>query len=281
MYFMYVNKKDKPKKDRIKELKEKTYKEKLRECNNATLRFLKGIWQNVKAKWDRKNDPDEVLGRIIDLANLLVRLRGKINVSVKEEYGGKTYWTEPIIEEPERAIEALYVLARGHALIKGRTQVTIEDLPVVIDVALSSAPWDRGITLAYLLNKGKATTNELMKDLKCSRTTAIRKMKTLELLGLADLEKEPMETSGGEQLSYTMKLKEDFKWFTTAEFKKLWRLKVADTIKTEEIKEETEIQPKLESFEEVFPRTTDVRKAERARKVLVTHKGRRFTNQVR
>jgi predicted transcriptional regulator len=201
---------------------------------------------------------------------------------VKEEYGGdKTYWTEPTIEEPERAIEALYALARGHAMIKGRTNINVEDLPVVIDVALSSAPWERIITLAYLLNKGKATTNELMKDLKCSRTTAIRKMETLKLLELVDLEKERMETSGGEQLSYTMKLREDFKWFTTAEFKKLWRLKVADTIKTEEIEEELETQPKLEAFAEVFPPRSDVRKAQRARKMLMKHKGRRFTNQVR
>jgi len=277
MYFVYVNKKDKPKRDRIKELKEKTYKEKLKKCNNATLRFLKGTWQNGKVKWDRKSDPDEVLGRIIDLANLLVRLRGKINVSVKEEYGGdKTYWTEPTIEEPERAIEALYALARGHAMVKGRTNINVEDLPVVVDVALSSAPWERVITLAYLLNKGKATTNELMKDLKCSRTTAIRKMKTLELLELVDLEKEHVETLGGEQASYIMTLKKEFKWFTTNEFKKLWRLKLPDTIQTEEVEEEPEAQPKLESFTDTFPQSIA-----KARRVMMRHRARSITSRAR
>lgn len=258
MYFMYVSKKYKSKKDRIKEIKEKPYKARLKECNKATLQFLKGIWSKKKVEWNRQNAPKEVLGRIIDLADLLVRLRGKVNVAVKEQYGDKTYWSEPIIEEPERAIEALYALARGHALIKGRTQIAVNDLPVAIDVALSSAPYNRVITFAYLLNKEKVTTKELMEDLNCSRSTAIRKMKTLELLELIDLEKKPMQTMGGEQSSYTMKLKKEFKWFTTGEFKKLWRLKLTDIIKTEEVEEESETEKKpktLESFETMFPRS--------------------------
>jgi len=256
MYFMYVSKKHKPKKERIKEIKERPYKEKIVECNKATLRFLKGIWSKKELVWNRQNDADYVLERIIDLANLLVRLRGKVNVVIKEEYGDKTYWTEPIIEEPERAIEALYALARGHAIIKGRTQITIEDLPVVIDIALSSAPYDRVITFAYLLNKGQVTTKKVMEDLKCSRSTAIRKIKMLELLELVQLEKDSTETIGGEQSTYTMKLKKEFKWFTTDEFKKMWRLKLTDIITTEEIKEETEggpSEPKLESFETLLP----------------------------
>lgn len=253
MYFMYVSKKHKPKKERIKEIKEKPYKEKIIECNKATLRFLKGIWAKKEIVWNRQNDSNYVLERIIDLASLLVRLRGRVNVVVKEEYGDKTYWTEPIIEEPERAIEALYALSRGHALIKGRTQITVEDLPVVIDIALSSAPYDRVITFAYLLNKGQVTTKEVMEDLKCSRSTAIRKMRILELLGLVELKKDATETMGGEQSTYTMKLKGEFKWFTTAAFKKMWRVKLTDIITTEEIKEEQESQPKLEPFETLFP----------------------------
>lgn len=239
-------------------MKQKPYKARLKECSKATLRFLKGIWSKKKVKWNRQNDRKEILGSIVDLAELLVRLRGKVNVVVKEEYDDKTYWSDLIIEEPERAIEALYALARGHAIIKGRTRITINDLPIVIDVALSSAPYNRVITFAYLLNKGKVTTKGLMEDLICSRSTAIRKMKTLELLELVDLEKKRVETMGGEQSSYTMKLKEEFKWFTTGEFKKLWRLKLTDIIKTEEVEEEleTEEKPKtLESFETMFPRS--------------------------
>lgn len=254
MYFMYVSKRYKSKRDRVEEIKKKPYKARLRECNSATLRFLKGIWSNKKVEWNRQNDPKEVLERIIDLADLLVRLRGKANVVVKEEFDDKTYWSDVIIEEPERATEALYALARGHALIKGRTHITIHDVPVAIDIALSSAPYNRVITFAYLLNKGKVTTKELMEDLNCSRSTAIRKMKTLGILELVDLQEEHMQTIGGEQTSYTMKLKKEFKWFMTGEFKKLWRLKLKDIMKTEEVEAELEIEPKgLESFGDIVP----------------------------
>jgi predicted transcriptional regulator len=114
---------------------------------------------------------------------------------------------------------------RGHALTQGRTQIDTTDLPVVIDVALSSAPWDRVNAFTYLLTKETATTNDLMADLKCSRTKAIRTMKTLELLELVVLE-EVVDTYGGEQKGYTMKLKEEFSWFKNNEFKQLWRLRV-------------------------------------------------------
>jgi hypothetical protein len=195
MYFMHVVKRNIGKRDFIKEIKKEPYKEKVKKCNQATLRFLKGIWKKDKIDWNRGNDPDGVLGKILDLANLLVKLRGKVNVAVKEDHwGDKTYYTEPIIEEPERATEALYALARGHALVKGRTQITYDDLPVVINVALSSAPYDRVIAFAYLLDRNKVSTKDLMEDLKCSRRTAIRSMKTLQLLELADLEKDYLST---------------------------------------------------------------------------------------
>src|ERR1700690_4484605 len=66
-----------------------------------------------------------------------------------------------------------------------------------------------------------------MVDLKCSRTKAIRTMKTLELLELVTLEEETLDTYGGEQKGYSMKLKDEFSWFKSAEFKQLWRLKVS------------------------------------------------------
>lgn len=232
MYFMHVTKKTKTMEKYVGEVKEKTYRKKVEECNKATLRFLKGIWRREKIEWNLAEDLDSVIKRMVQLAILVTKLRGKINVVVKEDYTGeKTFYTEPIIEEPERCIQALYALARGHALIKGRTQITIDDLPVAIDVALSSAPWDRVIAFAYLLNKDKVTTKGLMEDLKCSRTKAIRTMKTLELLELVDLEEENIPTVGGEQTGYLMRLKKEFEWFTTEEFKKLWRIKLSDIIK--------------------------------------------------
>jgi len=254
MYFMHVTKKSKTTQRYVADVKEKTYRRKVDECNKATLRFLKGIWRKEKVEWNSPEDPNSIIERIVQLAKLVTKLRGKINVVVKEEYGGeKTFYSEPIIEEPERCIQALYALARGHALTKGRTQVTIDDLPVVIDVALSSAPWDRLIAFAYLLNKDKVTTKGLMEDLKCSRTKAIRTMKTIELLELVDLEEENIPTVGGEQTGYVMKLKKEFDWFTTEEFKKLWRIKLSDIIKPAEELAPLEVKQAEEQAEVLTP----------------------------
>jgi hypothetical protein len=120
MYFMHVTKKARTTQRYVADLKEKTYRGKVDDCNKATLRFLKGVWRKEKVEWASGEDSDSILEKAVQLAKLVTRLRGKINVVVKEEYTGeKTYYSEPIIEEPERCIQALYTLMRGHALIQG------------------------------------------------------------------------------------------------------------------------------------------------------------------
>jgi len=226
MYFMQIAQKNKTNSSYIADLKQKNSRKKVNACNEATQRFLKGIWRDTRLDWDCTNDSDELLDKVVLLSKVVTRLRGKINVIVKEGYDGeKTYNSEPIVEEPDRCIQALYTLMRGHALIQGRTQIQTDDLPVVIDVALSSAPWDRINAFCYLLNKESVTAKDLMEDLKCARTTAIRSMQTLKLLELVDLQEEPYRTNGGEQTGYVMKLKQEFKWFKSAEFQNYWRLK--------------------------------------------------------
>jgi DNA-binding transcriptional MerR regulator len=250
MYFMQIVKKNKSNQSYIVDLKQKNYRKKVDECNQATLRFLKGIWREERMDWDSSRDADCIIEKIVGLAKLVTRLRGKINVVVKEEYGvEKTFNSEPIIEEPERCIQALYALMRGHALIQGRTQVDNADLPVIIDVALSSAPWDRVNAFAYLLTRDSVSTKDLMIDLKCSRTKAIRTMKTLELLELVDLEGEPFSTSGGEQTGYVMRLKSEFSWFKSAEFRKLWRLKIEYPSRQTCKETEVQLEPKVKTFQ--------------------------------
>jgi hypothetical protein len=250
MYFMKVAKKSKSNKSYVEELKQKSYRKKVEECNQATLRFLKGIWREERIEWDSSGDADEIIGRIVQLAKVVTRLRGKINVVVKEEHNGeKTYYSEPLIEEPERCIQALYALMRGHALIQGRTQINAEDLPVVIDVALSSAPWERVNAFCNLLTEETVTTTDLITDLKCSRTKAIRAMKTLELLELVTLEEDTIDTFGGEQRGYVMKLKEEFGWFKSAEFRCLWRLEASHPETRSDKQAKTQRTPKLETWE--------------------------------
>jgi len=111
MYFMQVTKKAKSNENYIADLKQKNYRKKVDECNQATLRFLKGIWREERLEWNSLDDEDSLMSRIVQLAKLVTKLRGKINVVVKEDYGRKeTFYSEPIIEEPDRCIQALYSL---------------------------------------------------------------------------------------------------------------------------------------------------------------------------
>lgn len=224
MFFLNIKTEKKTIKEHINNLRQSPYQVKVQRCREATQRFLKGIWADEKIEWNRNKDPEKVLSKIIELASLLVMLRGKINVSVKEDFAGeKVYYSTPTIEHPQRAILALYNLARGHAIVEGRRQIANKDLPILIDVALSSAPYDRVNAFKYLLEKGgEVTTAELMNELRHSRKAAIRAMKTLEILQLVNLEQGQLTTAGGHQTGYIMKLKEELKWFLSDEFRKLW-----------------------------------------------------------
>src|SRR5450759_2150012 len=151
MYFMQIMKNNHTNQEYINALKEKNYRIKVNECNDATLRFLKGIWQDQRIEWNSKDDPDELIDKLVQLAKVVTRLRGKINVVVKDEMGRQeTFFSEAVIEEPDKCITALYSMMRGHALLQGRRQIAMEDLPVIIDVALSSAPWDRILALSLI-----------------------------------------------------------------------------------------------------------------------------------
>jgi hypothetical protein len=92
-----------------------------------------------------------------------------------------------------------------------------------------------------------------MQDLKCSRTRAIRTMKTLELLELVNLEEERLSTVGGEQTGHIMRLRDEFGWFRTEEFRKLWRTKLSDIVKPSEELTQTELEKAKEETQGLKP----------------------------
>src|SRR5665647_3943901 len=61
MYFMQIMKSDHTNQDYIRALKEKNYRLKVNECNDATLRFLKGIWKEDRIEWNSKDDRDDLI----------------------------------------------------------------------------------------------------------------------------------------------------------------------------------------------------------------------------
>jgi hypothetical protein len=83
----------------------------------------------------------------------------------------------------------LYALARGHALVQGRQQVTVEDLPIVARAALESTPNDRRSVMRLMLaNEGTVTTTDVQEALRCSAPTGRAILETLDKLGVGKLD---------------------------------------------------------------------------------------------
>ena len=95
------------------------------------------------------------------------------------------------VEEPDPANRILGNLARGHALSQGRNYITMADMPLLANVALSTAPIYRVAVFDLLLKKnGRLETSDIMDGLRVSHHTAHRVMTELFALGLVDRQKE-------------------------------------------------------------------------------------------
>jgi hypothetical protein len=133
--------------------------------------------------------------------------------------------TQP--ESPERAIEVLRNLAKGHALLTGRNYITLEDIPIVLRTALSTAIIDR-VHLLYLLmapeHNGTLVTTEIADALKVTKKTALRKMTELWVIGLVEMgyDKDvPVSHNNPPHYPKYITLKKEFQWLLDADFEKL------------------------------------------------------------
>lgn len=213
-------------KEKIKQImKEVPYRKKLIECKDITNLFWNivqksPIMNEGKVIWNKDKDDNNTFEKIIEISIFLSKIRGVVPTWHTEDSGGSNYHYEmPTIENPERAANALYNLARGHAVICGRNYITQEDLSVVISVAFSSAARER-VALVKLLveNNGKVSTEQFEKTTKVSKATALKNMELLHILGLVEWGKEESETKPVN----TIVLKEGFSWIISVEFRKHW-----------------------------------------------------------
>ena len=84
----------------------------------------------------------------------------------KGTQGAEYAYTLAQIEDPSRAITQLRNLARGHALSKGRKYITLDDIPIVIQTALSTATLERVRTFELLVAmRGTLTTTQIVESL--------------------------------------------------------------------------------------------------------------------
>lgn len=158
----------------------------------------------------------------IKLAIVLSHLRGVVPTWHTQDTQGAEYaYGLPIIEEPDRAMQQLINLARGHALLTGRNYVTVEDLPLIVKVVLSTAPMERvSIFDVLLANGGSLNVNQITDFLNVSEPTARRTMTEFKALGLVDMEKQPIQSDDGIiRHIWKITLKKEFDWFLSDEFK--------------------------------------------------------------
>jgi hypothetical protein len=170
-----------------------SYKDRVELCRQAVAEFLDDLWLDAGGvrgvEWKREHDPEEIMLRIAAFAKVLARLRGTISVWREGSGDDEVYnFSTPLIEGPQRAMSLLYALARGHALVHGRDQLTADDLPVVARAALESTPNDRRAVMRLLLaNKGRVETGGVQQALRCSAPTARAILETLDKLGIGHL----------------------------------------------------------------------------------------------
>lgn len=136
------------------------------------------------------------------------------------------------IESPTRAIRQLTNLAKGHALSRGRDHITVEDIPMLINVVFSTASIERVRIFELLIaHKGHLTTTQIIKSLNTTHPTAKRTMAELKATGLVSVypdvaedgymyEDDGSKTYVG-NVEKSMTLLDKFSWFLSEEFTKL------------------------------------------------------------
>ena len=133
-----------------------SYQERLNSCKQAVHVFLRDLFCAAagirQVTWNQEADSFQARRWVVRCARLLATMRSA-PVEERDASGGKTH--RPGAEEqPYRALSVLSALAKGHALVHGRQQLTEEDLPLIARVAVSSMPTDQGTIFKALAAAG-------------------------------------------------------------------------------------------------------------------------------
>jgi len=178
-----------------------TYADKRKECQKVVSVFLSNLWKDKggfgSIGWNDKELPEEELRMIVKLATLLAMLRGVIP-NRRADKNGEFQYFEPCIEDPRRATALMLNIARGRAILYGRNQINMDDIPLLIDITLSSCTEERGkLFRAILETPGHCIrTSAIEKALKCGHNAALNVMEDFNLLGIAEYIEEKTSQPG-------------------------------------------------------------------------------------
>jgi 5S rRNA maturation endonuclease (ribonuclease M5) len=212
LFFLQLHSETKSHRQLIAQNRGKDRREKERLCREATDSLLRTLWASNPngIDWNKEGDPEDCLLVVARCAELLASLRGTFQ-TWKTDYDDSIGHSIPVIEQPDRINCLLYNLARGHALLCGRRQITLDDLWPVLEVTFDSASTSRSKLFRHLIEKdGKLETPDVERLLKCTAPTARKEMEALSVLGVVD----KTEITGQATL---ITLTERFEWFLSDE----------------------------------------------------------------
>lgn len=158
-------------------------------CRKVVGEYFDALWENAGGyrgvTWKNADMPREVVHLVGKLAILLTKLRGMISLWSNKDDSFE--YKKPTIENPRRVMTLLLNVAKGRALLCGRNQISMEDMPLVLDILLSSAPEDRCFVLREFLRTGGDIlyASDIRRVVDVSEKTALMIMENLKILKIA------------------------------------------------------------------------------------------------
>lgn len=170
---------------------------------DAAQEFLRDLWDYhggaEGVAWTDEPINKEVGSPLQRLARVVAHARGSLQ-------GGRAN-----IEAPKRIGKLLHDLARGHALIRGRTHLELEDIEVCGRVALSTMPSKRRGIVRALLDPNRVdplTAGDVETILNVSRPTARDRIDEVVALGIGEV----VEVTGRGGTTKAVEVSSEFRW---------------------------------------------------------------------
>lgn len=139
-----------------------------------------------------KEESDEIKERINNMAKFVARARGVVisrNSQFTNNKGERVNYLEVIekqVEHPWRAFQQLRSLARCLAIVRGKVEVSMEEIEAIGSVALSSMPTDRARALSVFKEQRDIDAKTMSEKLEISMRSAQRLLKELVALRILD-----------------------------------------------------------------------------------------------
>lgn len=171
-------------------LSEVSYWDKVEVARKAVSDYLIRLWEENGGfggvAWDKPADDRQLVENLVRLTNLGVMLRAQPAKEKTSQYDDTDYeFTPAVVEGPERYLNLLYNLARGHAIAEGRQQLAEDDVKLVARVTLGSGPEQRRKLLKGVLTQEEPlTVDEAAKAIGCTRPTAEKIISEMVQLGI-------------------------------------------------------------------------------------------------